>query len=532
MTSTPDGPATLPAGARPAAPHVARRVARLVGDDRVAVAETLARLSPEQVAGQAALPDPLPVAPAVRAAVEEARLHDAARRVVLAAGVLVLDRVDVLLGATGAPVEHLLVPPLVDHLRPADGRFRRVDPRVRAVVHEDAGMGDRTRVHADLAAELDRAGEPEAARWHSALSTLAGDPALADGLVRLAEDRLLLGGTVTAHAIAREAASHGTGEVRARAFLAAGRAALLSGHLDDAAAWLDRVTSTGVASVHDDAERARGAVRALGGPGARVGIGAGPEPPGTTLARMVVPVAQAAVSPADIAALVAVVDALARLERDPQAVDAVLARAVVSAVPAREPCSWDERGAVLSPLAEAHLRVVQALALLRSGDGARAGHVLAEAAARLPVAQVGGGLAAAVAGCVPDGEELAESLRAVGTAHVPAASAVCRADSSRPDPGAAVVRSLVGVACVGADDRVAAEPGRPGGGVWERWADVLTSRELDVARLVAEGLANRQVADRLCVSVRTVEVHLGRVFRKVGVGSRAELTVRALSPAS
>jgi len=40
------------------------------------------------------------------------------------------------------------------------------------------------------------------------------------------------------------------------------------------------------------------------------------------------------------------------------------------------------------------------------------------------------------------------------------------------------------------------------------------------------------VADRLCVSVRTVEVHLGRVFRKVGVSSRAELTVVALRPAS
>jgi DNA-binding CsgD family transcriptional regulator len=43
------------------------------------------------------------------------------------------------------------------------------------------------------------------------------------------------------------------------------------------------------------------------------------------------------------------------------------------------------------------------------------------------------------------------------------------------------------------------------------------------ATLVAEGLTNQQVADRMYVSVHTVAFHLKQVFRKLGIGSRVEL---------
>lgn len=52
----------------------------------------------------------------------------------------------------------------------------------------------------------------------------------------------------------------------------------------------------------------------------------------------------------------------------------------------------------------------------------------------------------------------------------------------------------------------------------------LTRSEASVARLVSDGLTNREVAGRLFVSKKTVETHLGRVYQKLGVRSRVELT--------
>jgi DNA-binding NarL/FixJ family response regulator len=51
----------------------------------------------------------------------------------------------------------------------------------------------------------------------------------------------------------------------------------------------------------------------------------------------------------------------------------------------------------------------------------------------------------------------------------------------------------------------------------------LTRREYDVAELVSAGLTNRQVAERLHLSTRTVESHLARVFVKLDVSTRAVL---------
>lgn len=59
------------------------------------------------------------------------------------------------------------------------------------------------------------------------------------------------------------------------------------------------------------------------------------------------------------------------------------------------------------------------------------------------------------------------------------------------------------------------------------WAQRLTARELEVAMHAVGGSANRDIAAELNVSVRTVEVHLGRVFTKLDVRSRVELTVLA-----
>jgi DNA-binding CsgD family transcriptional regulator len=58
------------------------------------------------------------------------------------------------------------------------------------------------------------------------------------------------------------------------------------------------------------------------------------------------------------------------------------------------------------------------------------------------------------------------------------------------------------------------------------WA-AMTDSELAVARLVAQGLTNREVAEQLFVSPHTVSSHLRRVFSKLGINSRVELTLLA-----
>ena len=56
----------------------------------------------------------------------------------------------------------------------------------------------------------------------------------------------------------------------------------------------------------------------------------------------------------------------------------------------------------------------------------------------------------------------------------------------------------------------------------------LTERELEVLSLAAKGLSNKDIADQLYLSARTVQAHLSAIFSKLEVGSRTEAVVLAL----
>jgi DNA-binding CsgD family transcriptional regulator len=56
----------------------------------------------------------------------------------------------------------------------------------------------------------------------------------------------------------------------------------------------------------------------------------------------------------------------------------------------------------------------------------------------------------------------------------------------------------------------------------------LTGREREIALLAAEGMASREIAVQLSLSVRTVDNHLRRVYEKFGVSTRAALASEVL----
>ncbi len=60
-----------------------------------------------------------------------------------------------------------------------------------------------------------------------------------------------------------------------------------------------------------------------------------------------------------------------------------------------------------------------------------------------------------------------------------------------------------------------------------KWPSALTEREREVIVLIGQGLSNKDIADRLCISGITVRHHLTNIFDKLGVTNRQKLLIRA-----
>jgi len=56
------------------------------------------------------------------------------------------------------------------------------------------------------------------------------------------------------------------------------------------------------------------------------------------------------------------------------------------------------------------------------------------------------------------------------------------------------------------------------------YPDRLTSRELDILKLVSGGLTNREIGEHLGRSTRTIDAHLRSIYAKIGVPSRSAAT--------
>ena len=96
-----------------------------------------------------------------------------------------------------------------------------------------------------------------------------------------------------------------------------------------------------------------------------------------------------------------------------------------------------------------------------------------------------------------------------------AAARILEADAeSRLDAGA------VNCVLAAAGQRAALSP--------PRWPADLTDREVEVLRLIARGRSNREVAERLFISAKTVGRHVENLYAKIGVSSRAAAAVFAM----
>jgi DNA-binding NarL/FixJ family response regulator len=62
----------------------------------------------------------------------------------------------------------------------------------------------------------------------------------------------------------------------------------------------------------------------------------------------------------------------------------------------------------------------------------------------------------------------------------------------------------------------------------EQVSSVLSKREIDVLKMAAKGMSNKEIAEELFLSVHTVEAHLRNIFNTLGVGSRIEAVIHAL----
>jgi DNA-binding CsgD family transcriptional regulator len=177
--------------------------------------------------------------------------------------------------------------------------------------------------------------------------------------------------------------------------------------------------------------------------------------------------------------------------------------------------------------------VVFAFDIARLGDPASAAVLLDEVS--VPAAWPLGEILAAVvyagaAGAVCELEDLSRRLEELGyrlyAADVAAASAGYeRRGTQNRDARRAGARALQRASAI------SAECGQPYSPLLDSLSDggQLTTRERQIAQLAGDGASNRSIAKRLTLSERTVENHLSRVYAKLGVAGRTELSA-ALQP--
>ncbi len=197
------------------------------------------------------------------------------------------------------------------------------------------------------------------------------------------------------------------------------------------------------------------------------------------------------------------------------AVAAVPASHAASGVPGTDAAAWRAAFEQASEPTSPHY--LRSYALLRQGEAELAAADRAGARITLQAAH-----AAALSGGVTAVSD--QVLRVAAAAGIPldgvgGGAAVQAAQSARASRGARDPRASEGSSIAESPTADAVEAAAA--------VEELTARERQVLELIAEGLSNRQIGERLYISGKTVSVHVSAILRKLGASTRAEAAFRA-----
>lgn len=489
------------------APHVAWRVSEFARGSIDTVREIAGMLSPSELGGEGALPALLPTVDSARSA-ELATLRTAERRALLFAALSETRLVSDLLDAAAIDLDILLFGSLRRFLSVENGRVSHLDPRVEAQVVHDADKKQRIEAHEAFARVARRHGNTAAVIWHRAM---AGPPESAranHALLAAAEDRLALGDIRAAGALAELVVDSGLSEELGRACVIAGIAAFWSGEFGDVLRWMDRAVASGHRS--SEPNTARRVIHLLrdGRDGSTYSL--------EEAVAVFESMGELACNPFDRTAMSQLAAVAHAVYERPREADGLQARLFLSLgkTDAARPSS-------LTPHAEAHVAMMQTAFMNQAGDRAGAARVLLDAVHRLPLVHCAAGVVASyiriLAPYEPAFDEtLAAAYEAIGPARPLRYDGNGASIGHGPEVGlrAAAAAALFAErsASVPAPDVVTSE--------------TLSARQSEVVTQMIRGKSNRDIADALGISPRTVEVHIGHILRKYEVRSRSELLAK------